>query len=121
MMEVNIKNFELFPMARNTDPKTSHDAAEQHAPKLSERRKQTLILVFNYPARTSGELARLFYQRYGDTIPLRVCAETAHKRLPELEKLGLVERGKERICSDSGYKSVTWYTTLEGVRLISKI
>lgn len=99
---------ELFPMARVTDPTTSHQAAEQHEEKLSERRAQVLELVRDYPGSTQGELALRFHTRW-PALGILVAAATPHKRLPELEKLGRVRRGPERFCKDSGYLSATWF------------
>ena len=98
---------ELFPMARSSDPATSHEGAVQHREKLSERREQVLQLVVNHPGATQGELARQMLKRYN--LPINVCAATPHKRLPELEKLGLVKRGEPRKCRDSGYNNATWW------------
>lgn len=106
-----------FPMVRNTDPETSRDAAKKHAAKgLSERRRQVLSLVREFPGSTQGELARMFFHKYGGSIrpqfnelSITVCAATPHKRLPELEALGLVRRGDKRKCWDSGYDCATWW------------
>lgn len=107
-----------FPMARTHDPETSHQAAEQHRPRLSLRRRQILILVKGLPDATSGELSVKMYSTWGKegkfpiyrekSLSLRTCAETPHKRLSELEKLGLVYRSGKRKCRDSGYEAVTW-------------
>ena len=98
-------------MARAQDPNTSHAAALTHTgTKLSERRKQVYDLVGAHPGKTSGELGRLMFAAHPD-LPMRVSAETPHKRLPELEKLGLIERGERRKCSDSGYECETWNLT----------
>ena len=104
-----------FPMARATDPDTSHEAAERQRPKLSERRAQVLGLVAEWPLLTSTELGRKFYEHYGDRLPIGVCASTPNKRLPELEKMGFVERGVElRECTDTGYRCHTWILTAAG-------
>jgi hypothetical protein len=101
-------NLPLFSMARASDPSTSHAAAVEHrADKLSERRAQVYQVVRLFPGSTQGELARRMYQQFGN-LPIATCCATPHKRLPELEKLGLVKRGKERVCEDSGYMSATW-------------
>lgn len=100
---------DLFAMSRNTDPETSHQAALEHAlTTLSERRRQVFDLVNDFPGQTAGELARIMLRRFGH-LPITVCAETPHKRLPELERLGLVRRGDARECGDSGYDRMTWW------------
>lgn len=101
----------VLPMARRDDPETSHNAADRQAGKLSERRAEVLQLVRERPGRTSGELARLLFAR-NQTLGIRQCAETPHKRLPELVKLGYVRRGEPRECTDSGYRAATWWPTL---------
>jgi len=107
-----------FPMARRTDPGTSHLAAKIHTiDKLSERRKQVYYLVLGHPGSTSGELSRFMHKEYPD-LPIRTAVETPHKRLPELEKLGLIERSAVKKCSDSGYQSLTW--TARPIPIISK-
>lgn len=98
-----------FPMARNTDPKTSHDAAEHHRQtNLGKRRNQTLDLVKSSQGNTAGEYGRQFFETHPE-LPIRVAAQTPQKRLPELEKLGLVRRGEPRICRDSGRNCATWW------------
>jgi hypothetical protein len=97
----------VFPMARKSDPETSHLAAEQHVHKLSNRRWQVYTLVHQHPGRTSGELSRLFFDNHD--VSIRTAAETPHKRLPELESLGYVVRGERRRCADSGYQAYVWF------------
>ena len=54
-----------FPMARATDPSTSHIAAILHSvEKLSERRRQVYDLVIRHPDKTSGELGRLMFKAF---------------------------------------------------------
>lgn len=93
-------------IARLSDPATSHVAAIRHQASLSERRAQVLFLVRKFPGLTSGELSRRMYEEF--SLPLRTCAETPHKRLPELEESGHVKRGRARKCKDSGYEAATW-------------
>ena len=96
-------------MRRNADPGTSHAAALQHAiTRLSTRRRQVLTLVCQYPGRTHGELSRLMYAAHPE-LPFAACAESPHKRLPELESMTFVWRGPARRCRDSGYLAATWY------------
>lgn len=95
-------------MARRTDPATSHAAAIRHTEtKLSERRQQVLDLVTRFPDRTAGELGRVMHSEHPD-LSIVVAASTPNKRLPELEKLGLVKRGDKRKCKDSGYECHVW-------------
>lgn len=103
------------PMARTSDPFTSKLAAAQYTAsgKLGKRQAQVLRLVVLYDGRTSGELSRYFYHKYSGSI--KCAAETPHKRLPELERQGLVYKGEPRKCSDSGYMAAVWHPTAEGV------
>ena len=91
---------------------TSYQAWVQHQPKVSERRGQVLWIVQENPGLTSGEMARSFHQAF-PTLSIRVAVETPHKRLPELEKMGMVVRGAQRICRDSGYLGDTWWLCRE--------
>ena len=99
----------VFPMARATDPNTSHAAAKQQAEtKLSERRHQCLEIVEQSPGLTSGEISRRFLKAHPE-LSIVIAAGTPSKRLPELLKLGLVRHGENRKCGDSGYVCMTWY------------
>lgn len=97
-----------LPLYRRSDPLTSKEGGERHRDKLPTRRRQVYDLVTDYPGRTGGELSRLMYARHSE-LPIRIAAETPHKRLHELEKLGYVRRGPPRECSDSGYNQHTWF------------
>ena len=100
------------PIARNTDPQTSHKAAERHTlGKRAIRQQQVFDLVSSYPGKTSGELSRLMVQSYPE-LPIRSAVESPHKRLSDLEEKGLVVRGRERKCSDSGFQAITWWPVL---------
>ena len=102
MMQLDID----YRPARRTDPVSSHLGARNE--KLSRRRQQVLDLVKANRGSTSGELSRNMLQRHPD-LPIRTCAEPPHKRLPELESLGLVKRGTMRKCKDSGNQALTWW------------
>jgi hypothetical protein len=111
-----------FPMARNSDPETSHLAAETHQQKLSKRREQVLFLVWANNGLTAAELARVLVEENikdkGNSLHSLV--ETPHKRLPELEKLDLVIKSSEpRKCTESGYLAHTWWLTGKGQRMIT--
>lgn len=85
----------LPPIARKADPVSSKIAAHEIT-ECGKRQKQlnaVLMLVRDYPGRTSRELAELSFEmdRY-----------LTARRLPELEKLGLVRRsgvkGRRKEC-----------------------
>ena len=75
--------------------------------KLAQRKRQVLELVSDFPGRTHGELAALFFSRYRE-LGLLCAAETPHKRLPELEDDGLVYADKWRQCKETGKLARTW-------------
>ena len=98
----------VFPMARREDPETSHVAALRHvASALSLRRSQVYDVVARYPDQTSNELGLRMTQAFPD-LELRAASASPQKRLPELEKLGLIVRGQARKCTSSGYQAHTW-------------
>ena len=104
-----------FPMARSTDPETSHQATRDY--KLSERRLQVLKILADHPGLTSGEISRYFYRRH-QALGIRCAAETPHKRLPELEVMDLVLRCAPRRCRDSGQSATTWALTDKGLEVM---
>jgi DNA-binding MarR family transcriptional regulator len=88
-------------MARRTDPPTSHAAARHmiESGKLTEQQKKTLDLVNKYPNHTSDELAtKGSLDRY-----------QLGRRLPELEREGLITRGNERRSTVGGRMGATWH------------
>ncbi len=97
-------------MYRHTDPDTSYKAAMEmiESGKVSERRGQVLLLVAQYPGHTHGELAALMYSLHRP-LGILCCSETPHKRLPELESLGLVHAGPAKRCHVTGKEARTWY------------
>lgn len=89
----------MDPLARHTDPATSHDAGEAIRPKLP--RQHTLLLSemvrFGDRPRTASEIEQ--------AAEVHVCP---HKRLPEMERLGLVVRWLPRRCTVTGVRATTW-------------
>lgn len=88
-------------MYRTTDPKTSQLAAEaMKASGLDSVQKQEIleILIGRRTCMTARELdVALEAERY-----------TASKRLPELERAGLIHRVGNRPCSVTGRTATTW-------------
>lgn len=94
------------PIARNTDPVTSHIAAQNMKLSGARGKQQRIALraVIEHPGLTSRELAALCpLDRY-----------QMARRLPELEEAGLVAKGPARECRAGGRPSVVW---LVGERL----
>lgn len=91
------------PAARNTDPITSHLAAE-HITKTGARayqQAQVAAAVRSFPGRTSFELA----------MASQIDRYTVARRLPECETAGLVKREGVRKCGISGRLALTWSPT----------
>lgn len=91
----------LPPAARNTDPTTSHAAAEDVT--SSGVRAVQMMRVFagvkSFPGRTSRELAEL----------VGIERHAAARRTADLEHLGMVRKGPSRVCTLGGRPAVTWY------------
>jgi hypothetical protein len=89
------------PIARNSDPFTSHEAAEVLTMTGVRAAQQRLaaLAVKQYPGLTSLELSqRARMDRY-----------MLARRLPECEEAKEVRRGQVKKCSVSGRSAVTWY------------
>lgn len=92
-------------LARNNDPSTSHQAAEEVEASgiAASQRHRCLLEVWKKPGRTAAEIAEAAgLERH---VPSR--------RLPELRQTGLVTNGEERICAVTGNLSMTWSPTKE--------
>ena len=100
------------PRARNTDPDTSHQAADQVRRSGVLRESQALVLaaVRLWPGQTAVELAHRM-----DGMVCRTIARPVHwwrlevsRRLPELVPVH-VKRGDARQCTRSGTSQTTWW------------
>ncbi len=88
------------PIARNTDPVSSHMAASEITGHGIRQKQAAIILelVRKYPGRTSLELSRLCdLDRY-----------QIARRLSDLEHAGEIEKGEIRVCRIAGRMAVTW-------------
>jgi hypothetical protein len=87
------------PVARRSDPESSHLAAREVTD--SGRREGqclgVLALLKKHPLSTSLELAKYGYDRH-----------TIARRLPQLEEAGLVSRRTARTCNVGNRKALTW-------------
>ena len=98
------------PLARNADPLSSHVAAEEVAAsgRRDSQKREILEWLRSHAGDgpvTSMELARSAgLDRY-----------VVARRLPDLERDGLVRRCAMRECGVSGRPAITWRTT-EGIR-----
>ena len=87
------------PLARATDPDTSHEAAEWIMQRLGGLHKWAYKIVSKYPGGTSSEMS---------VAAGEVTNHRLSRRLGELEKMGLVVRGDARVCRVTGRKAATW-------------
>lgn len=97
------------PIARATDPATSHLAAE-HMDASGKRAAQQAIAITavqRYPGLTSLELSK----RSG------VCRFVLARRLPECEDAHAVRRGTPRKCTVSGRQAAPWYPPDQPIQL----
>lgn len=89
-----------MPIARNTDPVSSHVAAYDVTARGTRNRQQRIVFraVVEHPGRTSRELAALCpLDRY-----------QVARRLPELEEVRMVQKGPARECEVNKRLAVTW-------------
>lgn len=99
------------PRAANTDPVTSHIAAERirDSGALGEQQRIVLAAVKRWPGSTSAELAEyLALDRLCDRRRWKEQRPMVARRLPELAPMQ-VERRDVRACRVTGSKCVTWW------------
>ena len=92
------------PRSRNSDPDTSHQAAEQirKSGVLGRQQRAVLEAVRANPGKTAVELARI----------TGMCRFAISRRLPELQPV-YVRRGPPRDCTINGRPQSTW-TAVKG-------
>ncbi len=90
------------PIARASDPQTSHDAAAQitASGRRETLRQQCLAAVFTHPGRTAGEIGDLTGLGY----------DKVWRRASELKRDGLIFEGEPRVWH--GRAQVTLWPTL---------
>lgn len=88
-------------MSRATDPDTSHEAAAGHVASGANELQRAAVLaaLVERPGMTSDEVA----------WAARMGRHAAARRLPELERAGLVVRGAARVSAVGGRRGLTWY------------
>jgi len=93
-------NRRSYPIARRTDPLSSDDAAREmeRTGRRASQSEALLEMVKRHPRRTSLELSRLS----------RLDRYIVSRRLPELERRGLIRRGLIRDCTVNGRPMLTW-------------
>lgn len=99
------------PRARNSDPETSHLAAERIKATglLGVQQAVVLELVRRHPGHTSAELAMHYATDAGEPASnWRIHRPMIARRLPELAGPH-IRRGKPRECRINGTPAGTWY------------
>lgn len=99
--EVQLDLFSDQPIARNSDPQTSHQAAREitASGKRASQQHQCLEAMKFWPGKTSAELASLMgVDRY-----------MVARRLPELRDANKVVNGMARRCRVTGKRAMTWW------------
>lgn len=94
------QDFPAHTLSRRSDPETSKEAAAYVENRLAGARGRALYFVRRYPGRTTNELSVLAEDRDFRTIG---------RRLNELDRLGLIERGAPKKCQVTGRNGTTWY------------
>jgi hypothetical protein len=90
--------------ARSSDPDTSVEAAHElvSSGRLNSQCRAVLDALRRLDGSTSAEL--------GQTIDLgENSRHVAGRRLPDLERRGLVRRGDPRKCRATGRRALTWW------------
>jgi hypothetical protein len=85
------------PLARKTDPETSHEAGEYVRPKLPHQH----ALILSAMVRRQRPLT-------ASEIEMDCDRAEPHKRLRDMERLGLVVRCDPRFCTVTGRRATTW-------------
>lgn len=110
MVPTNFRQADLFAcaggaganaraLARRTDPQESRAAALDIAPRVNQVQRDVLAMVRKHPGCTVSELASYF----GARDPRRI-----GRRLPELERKGLVVRELGQPCTVTGESAARW-------------
>ena len=100
-----------LPRARNSDPPTSHLAAERIKSDLGRQQSIVLAYVRQHPGSTSAELARFMAEnRDNDRGLWPKWRPMFGRRLRELVPIH-VREGKARFCDVTGEACLTWQPT----------
>lgn len=89
------------PIARPSDPATSHEAAQRitETGKRLTDADRCLDVVRHHPGLTAAEIGR-------DTLLGHIAAQ---RRLSDLKNAGAVRQGQARECSVNGTRMMTWW------------
>ncbi len=92
------------PLARRTDPDTSHAAADSMVEGAGWQRANVLTALGHLKKATADRIDEWLGDYLADGWP----RTTAGRRLPELERAGLVERLTETRATRSGRRAHLW-------------
>ena len=89
------------PLTHRSDPQTSHEAAEQlqRSGRLAAQQRAVLAALRQCDGATHAELGAFMGLHW----------LTPARRLPELERAGLVGKGEPRTCTIKGSRCTTWW------------
>lgn len=92
---------QFIPRTRSGDPETSHEAEAfmRKSGAIRAQYREVLAFVRSIP----GLTAREYDERVGAFRGIY------HRRLVEMERIGMVRRGEVRKCSRGGRSAATWY------------
>ena len=96
---------EIAPLARSSDPPTSHQAAAQIAGKLGYYAAGMLQAVTTLGEATASEAARHAREADGSNV---ISVESYRKRAGELERAGKIEVVGTRKCKVTGKQARTF-------------
>lgn len=105
---MNLLDFGAEPLARTSDPETSHEAAESVRPFLTARREAVLLVLGGAGPMTDEELqAEYLFAAGMDIVPAQ-SASGLRTRRSELVDAGMVVDTGERRRTASGRQAVVW-------------
>ena len=88
----------ITPLARNSDPITSHAAADQ-AQAMRKQHHGAILACLSF----AGAMGKDEIAHFTNLTGVQVC-----RRLPELQKLGLVRPTVRTVRSDTGRQEREW-------------
>lgn len=94
------RSVDAAPLARSTDPVTSHIAADRlrKSGSIAPQVAETIAAVRAFPGRTTHELS----------VDARMDRYVLAKRVSVAERMGLIQRGAKRPCSITGFPAEPW-------------
>lgn len=100
--------FTQYPLARASDPQTSHAAAHKLVKSGSHTRQVDLVVeaVGRHPGFTYSELA--------DEPDAQLTVSQFSKRIPDAAKRGRIVSNETRECSVTGSEAATWIVKTQG-------